>query len=83
MSAPSRCPRPRRSTIGGAGGRTLQALEDVSFTLDAGEVLGIVGESGCGKTTLGRARAAAGRADRRARCCSRARTSLPLPARAR
>jgi len=28
------------------------ALEDVSFTLRQGEMLGIVGESGCGKTTL-------------------------------
>jgi peptide/nickel transport system ATP-binding protein len=30
----------------------LHAIEDVSFTLRAGEILGLVGESGCGKTTL-------------------------------
>ncbi len=33
----------------------LQAVRHASFELRAGEVLGIVGESGCGKTTLGRA----------------------------
>jgi oligopeptide/dipeptide ABC transporter ATP-binding protein len=32
----------------------LKAVDDVSFDVVAGEVLGIVGESGCGKTTLGR-----------------------------
>ncbi len=38
-------------------GKTLQelvAVDDVSFTLKKGETLGIVGESGCGKTTMGR-----------------------------
>jgi oligopeptide/dipeptide ABC transporter ATP-binding protein len=33
------------------GGRTLRAVDDVSFTVGAGETLALVGESGCGKTT--------------------------------
>ena len=33
----------------------LKAVDDVSFYIKRGETLGIVGESGCGKTTLGRA----------------------------
>ncbi len=32
----------------------VKAVEDVSFTVKRGETLGLVGESGCGKTTVGR-----------------------------
>ena len=32
----------------------VQAVDDVSFTIREGETLGLVGESGCGKTTVGR-----------------------------
>ena len=37
-----------------AGGTHL-AVDDVSFRLNRGDALGLVGESGCGKTTIGMA----------------------------
>ena len=33
----------------------VKAVDDVSFTITKGETFGLVGESGCGKTTTGRA----------------------------
>lgn len=33
----------------------VKAVDGVSFTIDKGETLGLVGESGCGKSTTGRA----------------------------
>ena len=33
----------------------LHAVDDVTFTIEEGKTLGVVGESGCGKSTTGRA----------------------------
>ncbi len=41
-----------RGGVGTRGGRLVHALDDVTLVLAEGESLGVVGESGCGKTTL-------------------------------
>ncbi|WP_027437076.1 ABC transporter ATP-binding protein [Lachnospira multipara] len=40
--------------VGAFKTKPLKAVDDVSFTINEGETLGLVGESGCGKTTVGR-----------------------------
>lgn len=43
-----------KKTVMGKPITSLKAVDDVSFKIRSGETLGIVGESGCGKTTMGR-----------------------------
>jgi oligopeptide/dipeptide ABC transporter ATP-binding protein len=45
---------PLQAGVFSAGTTSVKAVEDVSFFINKGETLGLVGESGCGKTTLGR-----------------------------
>ncbi len=45
---------PVKKNIFGKATQYFKAVDDVSFTVQQGEIVGLVGESGCGKTTLGR-----------------------------
>lgn len=46
---------PSKKTLLGKPKAYIKAIDDISFAVYKGETLGLVGESGCGKTTLGRA----------------------------
>ena len=44
----------QRSGLWSSETATVRAVDDISFAISPGETLGLVGESGCGKTTVGR-----------------------------
>ncbi len=45
---------PGKKNLFGKASTFFKAVDDVSFTVQQGDIVGLVGESGCGKTTLGR-----------------------------
>jgi len=45
---------PAKKNFFGKPTQFIKAVDDVSFTVNEGDIVGLVGESGCGKTTLGR-----------------------------
>ena len=45
---------PLKKNLFGKATQFFKAVDDVSFTVQQGDIVGLVGESGCGKTTLGR-----------------------------
>ncbi|AJY73528.1 ABC transporter ATP-binding protein [Paenibacillus beijingensis] len=54
MSAPLIEVKDLRKFFSLGGGKVLKAVNDINFTIASGETVGVVGESGCGKSTAGR-----------------------------